>query len=82
MGFLSEKKGIRCEPMQDGTQKCRVYKAAKGQKQATGTEFNVVLDENCDPHFNGPIDVLEDDEGQVKHAIGEMVAQCQKGIRG
>ena len=81
MGFFN-KKGVRCEPMQDGTQKCRIYKSSRNSKEATGTEFNVSLDDNCDFNFTGSMDIAsQDDEEMVKHIVSEMQATCRKGIR-
>lgn len=78
--FNVEKKGMRCEPAENGVQKCKIFKATKDGKVTSGTEFGYVLDENCDAHLTGNVDIMEEDEEKVAQTLKNASAACRRGI--
>ena len=79
LGFKGEK-GVDCNQDQDGVIQCRAMVRHKNNKFATGSEWNVQLDQNCRAHLTGRTSIFDDDEEIVKNSIKRLESDCRGGI--
>lgn len=75
----SGNRGSRCIENEDGSRSCKIYKRQRGEKLATGTDVDLVLDENsCKVRIVG--DINDEDREAIERESREMENICRRGF--
>ena len=71
--------GLRCSPLEDGSQVCKRYKRQNGEKLATGTDAHLTIDPStCKARATG--DINDEDAEILEVELKKMENVCRRGF--
>ena len=76
----SDKKGIKCEPMENGIQRCQVFTQEKNGAPLVSSKFSYAVDEDCEARPVGTNYIMEEDEDKINEVLKNASASCRRGI--
>jgi len=73
----NEDKGLDCTTDEDGNEYCKVMTRHRNKKLATGSDFSIELDDNCNSR-PGRFSVFAEDETLVQRKLKQAESECKR----